>query len=115
MAGRARWFGAHTTSTTTTCNNTGKRIQGKVTTTISRGRLAWHDGKLDVAPGTGRLLELPPFGPLFDGLHPRRPAATAARLVAEFAARNGPTPVPRDGELTASSRSTAHVDDRQEL
>ncbi|KAF6251761.1 hypothetical protein COO60DRAFT_1622674 [Scenedesmus sp. NREL 46B-D3] len=34
----------------------GKDIHGKVTVTISRGRLVWYEGKLDVEPGTGRFI-----------------------------------------------------------
>ncbi|EFJ48385.1 hypothetical protein VOLCADRAFT_60577, partial [Volvox carteri f. nagariensis] len=45
----------------------GKQIQGKVVTTISRGRLVWHNGQLlGVRPGTGRFVPMPPFGPLFE-------------------------------------------------
>lgn len=37
-------------------------------TTISRGRLVWHEGRLNVTRGSGRFVPTPPFGPLFDGL-----------------------------------------------
>jgi hypothetical protein len=40
----------------------------QVTTTISRGRVVWHDDKLLVKPGSGRYVPLPPGGRLFDGL-----------------------------------------------
>jgi dihydropyrimidinase len=40
----------------------GKRIKGKVVTTISRGRVVWHAGKLDVVRGSGRFVPLAPFG-----------------------------------------------------
>jgi dihydropyrimidinase len=40
----------------------GKRIKGKVVTTVSRGRLVWHNGKLDIERGTGRYVPLAPFG-----------------------------------------------------
>jgi len=46
----------------------GMTIHGKVTTTISRGRVVWDNGVLDVQPGTGRYVPMEPFGPLFDGL-----------------------------------------------
>ena len=37
-------------------------------TTISRGRVVWHGGVLDVTAGTGRLIPMPSHGPLFEGL-----------------------------------------------
>lgn len=40
----------------------------QVVTTISRGRVVWHNGKLDVQPGMGRFVPLPPGGHLFEGL-----------------------------------------------
>lgn len=41
--------------------------QGKVTTTISRGRVMFEDGHLtdEVRPGAGRYVPMPPHGPLF--------------------------------------------------
>ena len=32
----------------------------QVTTTISRGRLAWHGGEFKLAPGTSRFVPTPP-------------------------------------------------------
>lgn len=72
----------------------GKHIEGKVTTTISRGRLVWHDGKLDVPKGSGRFIPLAPFGSLFEGLE-RQGSSTVDQLVRSFASRQGPTPVAR--------------------
>lgn len=46
----------------------GYRARGKVVSTVSRGRLVWHDGQLNVTRGSGRFVPTPPFGPLFDGL-----------------------------------------------
>eukprot|EP00803_Ostreobium_quekettii_P009148 evm.model.scf_3327.1 EVM.evm.TU.scf_3327.1 scf_3327:2116-3336(+) len=46
----------------------GKRIMGKVVVTISRGRIVWENGNLNVTPGTGRFVEMLPMGPLFEGL-----------------------------------------------
>jgi dihydropyrimidinase len=74
----------------------GKEIQGKVTVTISRGRLVWYQGKLNVQPGSGRFIPLPTHGPLFDGID-KAGGDTAARLVRAFAADNGATPVVREG------------------
>lgn len=40
----------------------------QVVTTISRGRLVWHNGKLDVQPRTGRFVKMPLYGALHFGL-----------------------------------------------
>lgn len=53
----------------------GRRVKGRVTTTISRGRIVWHDGKLSVERGSGKFVPLPAGGLLFAGLE-RRDAAT---------------------------------------
>ena len=49
----------------------GKRIRGKVVTTISRGRVVWDGEHVHLAPGSGRYVELPTRGPLFQGLEKR--------------------------------------------
>ncbi|KAG5517346.1 hypothetical protein RHGRI_037933 [Rhododendron griersonianum] len=46
----------------------GRRGKGKVEVTISRGRVVWENGQLNVAPGSGKYIEMPPFGYLFDGI-----------------------------------------------
>lgn len=46
----------------------GRTGKGKVEVTISRGRVVWRDGNLNVVPGYGRYIAMPPFGPLFDGI-----------------------------------------------
>ncbi len=69
----------------------GKRIQGKVVVTISRGRVVWEGGALHVQPGTGRFLPLPPFGPLFEGLGAQDERAS------ELQFPYGATPVLRGG------------------
>lgn len=89
----------------------GKHIQGKVVTTISRGRLVWHEGKLDVQQGSGRMLKLEPFGPLFQGLE-KQGSSTAEQLVKQFASRNGLTPVSRAAD--SQEGGTAQTD-REEL
>jgi hypothetical protein len=73
----------------------------------------WHDGKLDVAPGTGRFVELPPFSPTLYGGLERQGASSAARITAAFASRNGPTPMLRSqpAQDTAAGGAAA----RQEL
>lgn len=43
----------------------GKEIKGKVVVTISRGRVVWENGKLDVQSGTGRFIPMKPFPYLF--------------------------------------------------
>ena len=45
----------------------GKHVKGKVVTTISRGRVVWHDGKLDIEQGSGRYVPLAPFGSAYGG------------------------------------------------
>jgi dihydropyrimidinase len=58
----------------------GRTARGRVTHTVSRGRLAWADGVLQCAPGTGRYVPMAPFSPwLFAGLEARDAAAAAAR------------------------------------
>jgi dihydropyrimidinase len=85
----------------------GKEIQGKVTVTISRGRVVWYEGKLDVESGSGRFVPLPTHGPLFDGID-KAGADTAARLAKAFAADNGATPVVRAAD---GSKSKAGKDE----
>lgn len=46
----------------------GRLIKGKVEITISRGRVVWENGKLNVSPGSGRYISMPPFSYLFNGL-----------------------------------------------
>ncbi|KAI8468148.1 MAG: hypothetical protein J3K34DRAFT_386464 [Monoraphidium minutum] len=65
----------------------GKRIKGKVVVTVSRGRVVWENGKLDVRPGTARYVPLPTHSYLFDGLEKR----DAARRASPY----GDTPVAR--------------------
>ncbi|GBF89372.1 dihydropyrimidinase [Raphidocelis subcapitata] len=66
----------------------GKAIRGKVVVTVSRGRVVWENGVLDVRPGTSRYVHLPPGGPLFEGL-PARDAAAAARPYGAAPVRRG--------------------------
>jgi hypothetical protein len=55
--------------------------------TISRGRVVWENGALNVKPGTSRYVHLPTGGALFEGL--------GARDAAALRFPYGPTPVPR--------------------
>ena len=60
----------------------GRTARGRVTHTLSRGRLAWADGELVCVPGTGRFVPTPPFAPtLFGGMAERDAAAAQARRV----------------------------------
>ncbi len=62
---------------------TGKRIQGKVVVTVSRGRVVWENGRLNVQPGTSRYVHLPTNGPLFEGLEKRDAAKLKFPLYGE--------------------------------
>ncbi|KAK9124859.1 hypothetical protein Scep_013705 [Stephania cephalantha] len=46
----------------------GRTGKGKVEVTIAGGRVVWRHGELNVVPGSGRYIEMPPFGHLFDGI-----------------------------------------------
>lgn len=46
----------------------GWTTRGKIEVTISRGRVVWEKGMLNIKQGSGRYIPLPPFGHLFDGL-----------------------------------------------
>lgn len=74
----------------------------QVTTTISRGRLVWHDGRLSVEPSSGRFIPLPTHSPwLFDGLD-KQP------LEVRWAGPPGAvTPVDRSASSGVAGRATA--------
>ena len=74
-------------------------MQGKVTVTISRGRVVWEDGKLSVEPGSGRFVPMAPHGPLFDGLD----KLDGGRVGREFP--YGSTPVQRAGGEGGAGRN----------
>jgi dihydropyrimidinase len=59
----------------------GMKVRGKVTTTISRGKIVWHEGKLAVERGSGQYVPLPTGGPLFAGLDARDKAARSGAPV----------------------------------
>ncbi|XP_078182380.1 pyrimidine 2 [Carex rostrata] len=46
----------------------GRTGKGKVEVTISRGSVVWENGVLNVMPGSGKYIKMPPFGYLFDGI-----------------------------------------------
>eukprot|EP00879_Flechtneria_rotunda_P026618 GHRR01028394.1.p1 GENE.GHRR01028394.1~~GHRR01028394.1.p1 ORF type:complete len:135 (-),score=35.42 GHRR01028394.1:2336-2740(-) len=100
-------------------HTTGKAIQGKVTVTISRGRLVWYGGKLNIKPGTGRFIKLPANGPLFEGLQVER-KGSVDHVISLFAGATGATPVHRDTSDTEPEGAKPSTDsssstDRQEL
>ncbi|GMH45133.1 hypothetical protein BSKO_13090 [Bryopsis sp. KO-2023] len=64
-----------------------KSIKGKVVVTISRGRVVWENGELNVEPRTGRFIEMKPFGSLYEGLE-----KSDKKRMNPYT----PTPVPRD-------------------
>lgn len=61
----------------------GKKVEGKVTTTISRGRVVWHDGEMlvggksgeGIEAGSGRFIPLRTGGRMFEGMEGRGGAA----------------------------------------
>eukprot|EP00884_Botryococcus_braunii_P012601 jgi/Botrbrau1/21341/Bobra.0184s0051.1 len=57
----------------------GRKVRGKVITTISQGKVVWDKGVLHVKEGAGRFIPRRPFGPLFNGL-PIREASKWQRL-----------------------------------
>ncbi|CAM0883166.1 unnamed protein product [Alopecurus aequalis] len=62
-------IGAHTHHSRSNTNvYEGRKGKGLVEVTISRGRVVWEDGNLNVVPGSGRYIRTPPFGYLFDGI-----------------------------------------------
>lgn len=109
-----------------------RRACAQVVTTISRGRLVWHNGRLDVQPGSGRYAHVytahhvsascariryvarTTHGPLFEGL-----TARDANWIAEQFPY-GPTPVLRvpvrvvrgaDGAPRVEPEIAAHKDE----
>ncbi|KAG1365509.1 hypothetical protein COCNU_12G005090 [Cocos nucifera] len=46
----------------------GMTGKGEVEVTISGGRVAWENNKLNIMPGSGRYIRMPPYGYLFDGI-----------------------------------------------
>jgi len=46
----------------------GMEVKGCASHTISRGKVVWADGKLDVERGAGRYVDRPPFAAYYDAL-----------------------------------------------
>jgi dihydropyrimidinase len=57
-------------------------VKGCASHTISRGRVVWADGKLDVERGAGRYVDRPPYADFY----------SAMKIMAE---RSRPEPVQR--------------------
>ncbi|PSC75311.1 Dihydroorotase [Micractinium conductrix] len=74
----------------------GYKARGKVLTTISRGRLVWHEGRLNITRGSGRFVPTPTHGPLYAGLD-----AVPEHSLFDVA-RYGGVPVRRAGDAPAS-------------
>jgi len=47
----------------------GMTVNGCASHTISRGKVVWADGKLDVERGAGRYVDRPAFAPFYDALN----------------------------------------------
>ncbi|KAK9815420.1 hypothetical protein WJX72_003386 [[Myrmecia] bisecta] len=71
----------------------GKTVHGKVTTTISRGRLAWDGKDILLEPGSGRYVRMEPFAPhVYGGLDEQEKRWIGERFP------YGPAPVKRVGD-----------------
>lgn len=46
----------------------GRIGKGVIEVTIAGGRVVWENGQLKVTPGSGKYVEMPPFGHLFEGI-----------------------------------------------
>ncbi|XP_042508710.1 dihydropyrimidinase-like [Macadamia integrifolia] len=46
----------------------GRKGKGKVEVTIAGGKVVWEGSALNVQPGSGKYIEMPPFSYLFDGI-----------------------------------------------
>jgi len=63
----------------------GRTVKGLPSHTLRGGHIAYANGQLDVAPGQGRYVKRPPFGPVFDALS-RKAALHAPQPVVRNAA-----------------------------
>jgi dihydropyrimidinase len=81
----------------------GRTVRGRVTHTVSRGRLLWADGVLDVPRGTGRFVPAAPFGSLYSGASAEQ--MLAAQRATDFPADTlGAWPVKRPEGATSGGR-----------
>lgn len=80
----------------------GKKVRGRVKTTISRGRVVWNDGVISVAPGSGRYIPLPAYSTQpsrYDEIDLGKHQRSRSRGDASFGANGADRSTPRDGEL----------------
>ena len=59
----------------------GWEIKGKVETTLSQGKVVWHDDKLTAVRGAGRYIKCKPWGPMFEGIE-KKPVDSAPGSIA---------------------------------
>jgi len=63
----------------------GMKVQGVASHTISQGKLAWAEGKLNVVRGAGRYIPRPTFPPVYSALNRqaelRRPRSVVREAV----------------------------------
>jgi dihydropyrimidinase len=72
----------------------GLTVTGVATVTIAGGRISWANGELTCAPGTGRYVPRPPFGPAFDGIAQRDEARDLLKRRVDREPYDGPVFVP---------------------
>jgi dihydropyrimidinase len=53
----------------------GMEVKGCASHTVSRGKVVWADGQLDVERGAGRYVDRPPFAPYYEALRKQAQAA----------------------------------------
>jgi len=80
----------------------GKKVRGRVKTTISRGRVVWNDGVISVAPGSGRYIPLPAYSTqssLYDEVDLDKHHRSRSRGDASVGANGKERSTRREGEL----------------
>eukprot|EP00211_Chloroparvula_japonica_P002682 CAMPEP_0119132602 /NCGR_PEP_ID=MMETSP1310-20130426/11922_1 /TAXON_ID=464262 /ORGANISM="Genus nov. species nov., Strain RCC2339" /LENGTH=502 /DNA_ID=CAMNT_0007123239 /DNA_START=64 /DNA_END=1572 /DNA_ORIENTATION=- len=68
----------------------GMQVHGVARTTISRGDIVWHEGKLYTEQGHGRYIPRQPFGPIFEGIDTREDARNELKLKVDRKPYDGP-------------------------
>ena len=59
----------------------GMEVTGLAATTISRGKVVWHDGDLRTVRGAGRNVKRPPFPSYWDAIHKRNELAEPTPVI----------------------------------
>ncbi|KAJ9537495.1 hypothetical protein OSB04_030228 [Centaurea solstitialis] len=63
------WISAHSHHSRSDTNvYEGRSGKGKVEVTIAGGRIVWENDELNVVPGSGRYISMPPFNYLYHGI-----------------------------------------------